>query len=119
MNRSGTASRVAIVRSGGTARLWSRQSNDLTDRFPDVAKAAVRQLPDGVVLDGGLVILVDGRLSAWSPRRPKARPLVASTPASYVAFDLLAIAGVDLRAALDRTPYPTRRPGEGLGALSG
>jgi ATP-dependent DNA ligase len=47
------------------------------------------------------VILVDGRLSfdalqhrlVTSPA--KARPLVASTPASYVAFDLLG--GVDLR----------------------
>ncbi|HWD83249.1 MAG TPA: ATP-dependent DNA ligase [Kribbella sp.] len=95
--------RAVIVRSGDTARLWSRQRKELTDRFPDVVKASVRQLPDGVVLDGELVILVEGRLSfdalqhrlVTSPA--KARPLVASTPASYVAFDLLTIAGVDLR----------------------
>jgi ATP-dependent DNA ligase len=95
--------RVAIVRRDGTATLWSRHGKDLTDRFPDVAAAAVRQAPDGVVLDGELVILVDGRLSFDALQRrlvtspAKARPLIASTPASYAAFDLLAVGGVDLR----------------------
>jgi ATP-dependent DNA ligase len=48
-----------VIRGGGTARIWSRQRNDLTDGFRDIAAAAVSQLPDGVVLDGELVI--------WSP----------------------------------------------------
>jgi ATP-dependent DNA ligase len=43
---------VAIVRHGREARLWTRNRNDITDRFPDIATAALRQLPDGVVLDG-------------------------------------------------------------------
>ncbi|MET7284180.1 ATP-dependent DNA ligase [Kribbella sp. NPDC005582] len=95
--------RLSIVRQNGAARLWSRQRNDLTDRFPDITTAAVRQIPDGAVLDGELVILVDGRLSFDALQRrlvtspAKAGPLIASTPASYVAFDLLAIGGVDLR----------------------
>jgi ATP-dependent DNA ligase len=91
------------VRKDGAARLWSRQRKELTDRFPDIATAAVQQVPDGIVLDGELVILVDGRLSFDALQRrlvtspAKAGPLIASTPASYVAFDLLANAGVDLR----------------------
>ncbi len=50
-----------------------------------------------------MVIYVDGRLSFDALQRRlvtapgKARQLVAWTPASYVAFDLLAVAGVDLR----------------------
>ena len=44
--------RVAIVRSGDGARLWTRNRHDISDRFPDIVIAAVRQLPDGVVLDG-------------------------------------------------------------------
>jgi ATP-dependent DNA ligase len=40
------------VRRGDEARIWSRHGKDLTDRFPDVARAATRQLPEGVVLDG-------------------------------------------------------------------
>jgi ATP-dependent DNA ligase len=94
--------RGVIVR-GAQTRIWSRNRRDLTDRFPDIVGAAEQQLPAGAVVDGELVILVDGRLSfdalqhrlVTSPA--KARQLVASTPASYVAFDLLAIGGVDLR----------------------
>ncbi|GAA1531048.1 ATP-dependent DNA ligase [Kribbella lupini] len=80
----------------------SRQRND-TDRFPDVARAAAAQLDDGAVVDGELVIMVDGRLSFDALQRrlvttpAKARQMVASIPASYVAFDLLAYGGVDLR----------------------
>jgi ATP-dependent DNA ligase len=95
--------RAVIVRRGDTVRIWSRQRKDLTDRFPDVAAAAVRQFPDGAVVDGELVISVDGRLSFDALQRrlvtspAKAKHLVATVPASYVAFDLLAIGGVDLR----------------------
>jgi ATP-dependent DNA ligase len=71
---------------------------------PDVVTAAVRQLPDGVVLDGELVILgADGRLSfdalqqrlVTSPTRARAKAV--ELPASFAAFDLLAANGVDLR----------------------
>ena len=95
--------RCTIVRRGDQARLWSRQRKDLTDRFPDIAAAAVRQIDDGVVLDGELLMLVDGGLSFDALQRrmvtspANARQLVAALPASYVAFDLLAVAGVDLR----------------------
>jgi hypothetical protein len=50
-----------------------------------------------------VVILVDGRLNFNALQRrlvtaaAKARDLVASTPARYVAFDLLAVGAVDLR----------------------
>ncbi|TCN32125.1 ATP dependent DNA ligase-like protein [Kribbella orskensis] len=95
--------RASNVRSAGTARIWSRQRKDLTAQFPDIAAAAVEQLPDGVVLDGELVILAGGRLSFDALQRrlvtapSKARRLVASIPASYAAFDVLAAGGVDLR----------------------
>ncbi|WP_406057488.1 hypothetical protein [Kribbella sp. NBC_00889] len=93
-----------MVRAGDRARLWTRNRNDISDRFPDIVTAAVRQLPGGVVLDGELVILgADGRLSfdalqqrlVTSPA--KARAKAAQVPAAYAAFDLLAIGGVDLR----------------------
>lgn len=95
--------RLTIVRSGAETRLWSRQRNDLTDRFPDIAAAAAAQLPAGVVLDGEICISIDGKLNFDALQRrlvtspAKARALVAQFPASYVAFDLLAIGGVDLR----------------------
>lgn len=86
-----------------TRRGCARQCKDLTDRFPDIAAAAVRQVEEGVVLDGELLMLVEGRLSFDALQRrlvtapAKARRLVGAVPASYVAFGLLAVAGVDLR----------------------
>jgi ATP-dependent DNA ligase len=57
-----------VIRTGGTARIWSRQGNDLTDGFRDIAAAAVSQLPDGVVLDGELVVVsANGRLDFDAP----------------------------------------------------
>ncbi|MFD7161229.1 ATP-dependent DNA ligase [Kribbella sp. NPDC059898] len=95
--------RSTLTRVGDETRLWSRNGTDLTAAFADVAAAAVRQIPEGVVLDGEIVAYVDGRLSfdALQRRlvagRRTARARATEYPASYVAFDLLAIAGVDLR----------------------
>jgi hypothetical protein len=94
---------AGVIVRGAQTRIWSRNRRDLTDRFPDIVRAAEQQLPVGAVVDGELVIPVDGRLSfdalqhrlVTSPA--KARQLVARLPASYVAFDLLAVGGVDLR----------------------
>lgn len=95
--------RLVVVRGAAATRVWSKQGRDLTDRFPDVVAAAVAQVPAGTVLDGEVVIwngsrldfgLLQQRMSS-SPGRIKA--LVATAPASYVAFDLLAAGGTDLR----------------------
>ncbi|SRR6266545_8429160 len=43
--------RGVIVR-GEQTRIWSRNGRDLTDRFPDIARAAEQQLPEGAVVDG-------------------------------------------------------------------
>lgn len=95
--------RATVTRVGDAARLWSRNGTDLTAAFADVVAAAVRQIPEGVVLDGELVAYVDGRLSfdalqrRLAAGRRTARARTTEYPASYVAFDLLATAGVDLR----------------------
>ncbi|MFI6829176.1 hypothetical protein ACIBG5_18875 [Kribbella sp. NPDC050241] len=44
--------RVVIVRRGDQARLWTRNRNEISDRFPEIVTAALLQLPAGVVLDG-------------------------------------------------------------------
>jgi ATP-dependent DNA ligase len=110
-----------IVRTEDAARLWSRQGKDLTARFPDVASAAVRQLPAGAVVDGELVVFDSstGRLDfdALQMRlvtaARKASRKATVPPASYVAFDLLAVAGVDIRSQR----WTTRR--QRLESLSG
>ncbi len=95
--------RLVLVRTAGSTRLWSKQGRDLTDRFPDLAAAALAQVPAGTVVDGEVVIwngsrldfgLLQQRMLASAGR---IRSLVAAHPASYVAFDLLAAGGADLR----------------------
>ena len=95
--------RLVVVRSGTVTRVWSKQGRDLTDRFPDVVAAAVAQVPAGTVLDGEVVIWNGARLDfgllqqrmVTAPGRIPA--LAAAHPASYVAFDVLASGGADLR----------------------
>jgi len=95
--------RLVIVRQARSTRLWSKQGRDLTDRFPDLAAAAVAQVPAGSVVDGEVVIWNGDRLDFGLLQRRmvtapgRIGPLVAATPASYVAFDLLAAGGTDLR----------------------
>ena len=82
---------------------WSRNGTDLSTAFPDLVEAARDQVPAGVVLDGELVVWVDGRLSFdHLQHRMASRPaavarLARQHPASYVAFDILAVDGTDVR----------------------
>jgi ATP-dependent DNA ligase len=95
--------RLVVVRGARSTRLWSKQGRDLTDRFADVATAAIAQLPPGTVADGEVVIWNGDRLDfgllqqrmVTAPSR--LGPQLTRHPASYVAFDLLASGGVDVR----------------------
>ncbi|HEY0401577.1 MAG TPA: ATP-dependent DNA ligase [Blastococcus sp.] len=95
--------RLVVVRSGSSTRVWSKQGRDLTDRFPDVVAAALAQVPPGTVLDGEVVIWNGSRLDFGLLQQRmvtaagRLRALVTAHPASYVAFDLLAADGTDLR----------------------
>lgn len=96
--------RLVIVRQRDSTRLWSKQGRDLTDRFPDIAAAALAQLPPGTVVDGEVVVWNGERLDFGLLQRrmvtaaSRIGPLVDAHPASYVAFDLLATGGTDLRS---------------------
>jgi ATP-dependent DNA ligase len=96
--------RLVVVRTAAGTRLWSKQGRDLTDRFPDVAAAALAQVPAGTVVDGEVVIWNGSRLDFGLLQQRmvtaagRIGALVAGHPASYVAFDLLAVGGQDLRA---------------------
>src|SRR3954453_6510529 len=95
--------RLVVVRDGASTRLWSKQGRDLTALFPEIAAAAVAQVPPGTVLDGEVVVWNGSRLDfgLLQPRRVapggRGRARAAAAPASYVAFDLLALGGADLR----------------------
>src|SRR5258707_12060268 len=78
---------------GGEARLVSRNDNDLTKRFPEVAKALAQaaRSPDCVV-DGEVCALDEqGRPSFSAMQQGKPR-----TPIVYAVFDVLEIDGKPL-----------------------
>jgi DNA ligase-1 len=97
--------RAQLVRRDGHAWLWSRGEELITERFPEIAQAASR-LPDGTVLDGEVLVwdadaehpAPFARLQTRVTRKNVTPKLVASTPASFVAYDLIEQGGADLRA---------------------
>ena len=54
---------VLQVTPEGRVTYWSRKGTNLSTAFPDLVEAARDQVPAGVVLDGELVVWVEGRLS--------------------------------------------------------
>ncbi|MCM1974994.1 MULTISPECIES: ATP-dependent DNA ligase [unclassified Streptomyces] len=103
--------RLVIVRTVDGVFLQARSGRIVTAAFPDLA-AAAHHLPAGTVLDGEVVVwhagrtdfaLVQRRAAAASAAR--AAVLAQTLPASYAAFDVLELAGLDLRAR----PYERRR----------
>jgi ATP-dependent DNA ligase len=100
---------LAFVTPSGEVDLRSRNDRPFARYFPEVVDAlsAIR----GVVLDGELVVTRDGAhdfpalLSRLHPAATRAALLAEETPATYVAFDVLAIGDDDLRDS----PFAERR----------
>ena len=92
---------LVAVDSRGGGRVRSRHGVDLTAAFPDIVVAAAAQLAPGTVLDGELVVWDGHRLDFTQLQRRVIAPSRAATlarhkPASFVAFDVLAIACEDV-----------------------
>ncbi|MGR4882120.1 ATP-dependent DNA ligase [Streptomyces sp. LARHCF249] len=94
--------RLVIARSATDVVLQARSGRIVTSAFPDL-EAAARKLPAGTVLDGEVVVWHKGRTEfALVQRRAaataaRAAVLAQTLPASYAAFDVLELAGLDLR----------------------
>ncbi|WP_332666335.1 ATP-dependent DNA ligase [Aeromicrobium sp.] len=103
--------RCIVFRDGDEIELASRSTKPLTRYFPDVVEAIKAETPDRCVLDGEIFIAIDGRLDfdALSQRIHPAASRVATlaerTPASFVAFDLLALDAESFLAE----PFSVRR----------
>jgi DNA ligase D-like protein (predicted ligase) len=89
---------LAFVEGPGDVRVLSRNRQDLKPAYPELACLA--GLPAGTLLDGELVVLVDGRpdfsrsLERVQVRGgARAQALARTSPAAYVVFDLLYLAG--------------------------
>ncbi len=103
--------RCIVFRDGDDIELGSRNQKPLQRYFPEVLGPLRDALPDGAVVDGELVVVTpDGlnfdllsmRIHSADSRVQK---LAVEIPASFVAFDLLAVGDEDLRGQ----PFSERR----------
>ena len=103
--------RCIVFRDGDDVELGSRNEKPLTRYFPELVDALRRELPERCVLDGEIVIAgpdgleFDALSQRIHPAEKRIRLLAESTPASYVAFDLLAEGDRSFMAE----PYADRR----------
>ena len=103
--------RCIVFRDGDEVELGSRNEKPLTRYFPELMEPLRRHLPDRCVLDGEIVIAgpsgldFDALSQRIHPAESRITLLAATTPASFVAFDILAEGDRDLCDA----PYRQRR----------
>jgi ATP-dependent DNA ligase len=89
--------RCIVFRDGDEIELASRNTKPLTRYFPEVVEAMRASLPERCVLDGELFVAVGDRLEfevlqeRIHPADSRVQMLAEKTPASFVAFDLLAV----------------------------
>ncbi|MER6015318.1 ATP-dependent DNA ligase [Streptomyces bluensis] len=94
--------RAIVFRDGDEVELGSRTGKPLTRYFPELVEALKARVPHRCVLDGEIVIAREGRLDFDAlterihPAQSRVRMLAEKTPASFVAFDLLALADESL-----------------------
>ncbi|MEO3974642.1 ATP-dependent DNA ligase [Streptomyces sp. CAU 1734] len=103
--------RAIVHRDGAEVVLGSRTGKPLTRYFPELVTELRDALPERCVVDGEIVIAHEGRLDfdrlseRIHPADSRVRMLAERTPASFIAFDLLALGN---RSLLD-APLAERR----------
>ena len=103
--------RCIVFRDGDDVVLGSRNEKPLTRYFPELVDSLRANLPDRCVIDGEIVIAgptgldFDALSQRIHPADSRVELLARTTPASFVAFDLLALGDDDLQGE----PYAVRR----------
>jgi ATP-dependent DNA ligase len=116
--------RCIVFRDGAEIELGSRNERPLTRYFPELVAALLQELPERCVVDGEIVVATaagldfDALQQRIHPAESRVNRLAAETPASFVAFDLLAVDDDDLmerplherRARLEQALASVRAP---------
>jgi ATP-dependent DNA ligase len=103
--------RALVFRDGDAIYTQSRDLKPLDRYFPELAEPLRAAIPERCVLDGEIVIARDGGLDFEAlllrihPAASRVKMLAEEAPASFVAWDLLALGDDDLR----ETPQGERR----------
>ncbi|MFC8663602.1 ATP-dependent DNA ligase [Streptomyces sp. NPDC057199] len=94
--------RAIVFRDGDEIEIGSRSTKSLVRYFPELVEALRERLPERCVVDGEIVIAREGRLDFDAlterihPAASRVKTLSERNPASFVAFDLLALADESL-----------------------
>jgi ATP-dependent DNA ligase len=100
--------RAIVFRGSGDVYIQSRDLRPLDRYFPELHDAFLRVLPDQSVIDGEIVIATprgldfDALQLRLHPAASRVAKLARESPAAFVAFDLLAEGGRDIRGELQR-----------------
>ena len=105
--------RSVIFRDGEEVEIGSRNEKPMTRYFPEVVAAVLANFPRRAVIDGEVIVADTGRNTLdfealqqrIHPAASRVRLLAEQTPASFVAFDLLALGDEDLT----ERPFEERR----------
>ena len=95
--------RAIVFRGGSDLFIQSRDLRPLDRYFPELHEELLSALPDDCVVDGEIVIAsrrgldFDALQLRLHPAASRVAKLAAETPASFVAFDVLAADGKDVR----------------------
>jgi ATP-dependent DNA ligase len=95
--------RAIVFRGSSDVFIQSRDLRPLDRYFPELHEVFLNQLPPGCVVDGEVVIVTregldfDALQLRLHPAASRVAKLAHETPAAFVAFDLLAINGRDIR----------------------
>jgi ATP-dependent DNA ligase len=104
--------RCLLTRDSGAVAMHSKSGQDLARYFPEIVAAALRLSEKIFILDGEIVVPVDGRLSfddllqRIHPAASRVKKLAEQTPALFLAFDLLKKGKTELATQ----PLSKRRP---------
>src|SRR5918993_4661685 len=107
--------RAIVFRSASEVFIQSRDLRPLDRYFPELHELFLERLPDGCVVDGEIVIAsrkgldFDALQLRLHPAASRVAKLAKETPASFVAFDVLAARG----RSLMKEPQVERRGGPG------
>jgi ATP-dependent DNA ligase len=94
--------RAIVFRGNDDVYIQSRDSRPLDRYFPELHDELLARLPAGCVVDGEIVIATprgldfDALQLRLHPAASRVAKLAAASPASFVAFDVLAVEGADI-----------------------
>jgi ATP-dependent DNA ligase len=89
--------RCVVFRDGDEVELGSRNERPFTRYFPELVSAALAELPERSVIDGEIVVRsgpgldFEALLQRIHPAASRVNLLARQTPATFIAFDLLAL----------------------------